>query len=73
MAPRLLNGPAVVIDLDHKFLWTMTMMHMKANKHTKRSGRGFSTIEMVITASVLAIVTGLGVMGISRAKASIRL
>jgi len=69
----LLNGPAVVIDLDHKFLWTMTMMHMKANKHTKRSGRGFSTIEMVITASVLAIVTGLGVMGISRAKASIRL
>src|SRR5689334_10637865 len=51
----------------------MMTMPMKANKHTKRSGRGFSTIEMVITATVLAIVTGLGVMGISRAKASIRL
>src|SRR5690349_20468671 len=51
----------------------MMTMPMKANKHTKRSGRGFSTIEMVITATVLAIVTGLGVMGISRAKASVRL
>src|SRR5262249_29448309 len=54
------------------FNWTMTM-GMQTNKHTKRNGRGFSTIEMLITATVLTIVTGLGLMGISRAKASIRL
>ncbi len=62
-------------DLDHKLIWTMTMgmQKSKANKHTRRTGGGFSTIELLITATILTIVTGFGVMGITRAKASIRL
>jgi Tfp pilus assembly protein FimT len=40
---------------------------------TKRPGGGFSTVELIITATVLTIVTGLGLMGISRARASIRI
>jgi len=48
-------------------------MGMQTNKTRKHSRHGFSAIELLITATVLSIVTGLGVMGISRAKASIRL
>lgn len=44
----------------------------KANSNTRRVG-GFSAIELLITAAVLAIVTGVGVMGVSRARASVRL
>ena len=51
----------------------MQMQKSKTNKHTPRTFRGFSTIELIITATILTIVTGLGLMGISRAKASIRL
>lgn len=39
----------------------------------KSKANGFSTIELVIVATILTIVTGFGVMGINRAKASIRL
>jgi Tfp pilus assembly protein FimT len=49
------------------------MQKSKANRQTRRTGGGFSAIELLITATILTIVTGLGVMGISRAKASIRL
>lgn len=49
------------------------MQKSKANKQTPRTGRGFSTVELLITATILTIVTGLGLMGITRAKASIRL
>lgn len=45
----------------------------KANKHTPRTVRGFSTVEMLIMVTIVTIVTGFGVMGISQAKASIRL
>jgi Tfp pilus assembly protein FimT len=48
----------------------MAMNKSKANKQTTR---GFSTTELVITATILTIVTAFGLMGISRAKASIRL
>ncbi len=48
-------------------------MHKRLANLTKCPGGGFSTVELVITATVLAIVTGLGVMGISRARASIRI
>src|SRR4051812_29380861 len=51
----------------------MGMKKSKANKHTTRTGRGFSTMELLITATILTIVTGLGLMGISRAQASMRL
>ena len=34
---------------------------------------GFSAIELLITAAILSVVTSVGVMGISRARASIRL
>src|SRR5215207_9892803 len=65
------------LDMDHQILsWTQMMMEMqksKTNKQTPRTGRGFSTIELLITATILTIVTGFGLMGISRAKASIRL
>src|SRR5688572_17339089 len=52
--------------------WTM-MMKSKANLKTSRTGGGFSAIELIITATVLTIVTGFGLLGITRAKASIRL
>ena len=48
------------------------MRNRKANSNTRRSC-GFSAIELTITATVLTIVTGLGLMGITRARASIRL
>src|SRR4029078_13601774 len=51
----------------------MRMQKSKAPKHTPRTRRGFSTIELLITATILTIVTGLGLMGISRAKDSVRL
>ncbi|HSE15808.1 MAG TPA: hypothetical protein VLB46_02080 [Pyrinomonadaceae bacterium] len=52
----------------------MMRTHMsKAPKQTPRTRRGFSTIELLITATILTIVTGFGLLGISRAKASIRL
>ena len=51
----------------------MDMKKSKVNNQTPRSGRGFSTIELLITATILTIVTGFGLMGITRAKANIRL
>lgn len=50
----------------------MQMQKSKA-KLTTRTGGGFSTIELIITATVLTIVTGLGLMGITRARASMRI
>ena len=48
------------------------MMGMqKKNSNTPRTG--FSAIELVITVTVLGIVTGFGIVGISRARASVRL
>lgn len=51
----------------------MNLPKTKANHKTSRKGGGFSAIELIITASVLTIVTGFGLLGITRAKASIRL
>jgi hypothetical protein len=48
-------------------------MKSKANLQTSRKGGGFSAIELIITATVLTIVTAFGLLGITRAKASIRL
>src|SRR6185295_7805410 len=62
--------------LDHKkTFWTMMirMRKSKANLNTTHAGGGFSTVELVIVATVLTIVSGFGLMGINRAKASIRL
>ena len=61
MAPRLLVGPAV-----------MRTRKSRANK-TRRTGGGFSTIELIVAISVVTIVSAFGLMGISRAKAGIRL
>ena len=36
-------------------------------------GGGFSAIELLITATILSVVTGAGVMGVTRARASVRL
>lgn len=51
----------------------MGMNKSKANSTTTRTGGGFSAIEMIITATILSIVTALGVVGITRARASVRL
>ncbi len=51
----------------------MGMQKRKANKHTRRTSNGFSTVELLITVTILTIITAFGVMGIIRAKASIRL
>lgn len=51
----------------------MVMQKSKANSMTPHTRRGFSVIELLITATVLSIITGLGVIGISRARASVRL
>lgn len=48
-------------------------MKSKANLMTSRKGGGFSAIELIITATILTIVTGFGLLGINRAQASIRL
>lgn len=49
------------------------MKQSQSKKQPPRNRRGFSTIELLITATILTIVTAFGLMGISRAKASIRL
>jgi len=51
----------------------MRMRKSKTNLRTTRTGRGFSTVELVIVATVMTIVTSFGVIGVNRAKASIRL
>ena len=48
-------------------------MKSKANLKTSRKGGGFSAIELIITATILTIVTGFGILGINRANAGIRL
>lgn len=50
----------------------MPLRTNKTNSNT-RTGGGFSAIELLITATVLSIVTGVGFMGITRARASVRL
>lgn len=49
------------------------MAQSKANLHTTRTNDGFSTIELIVVVAVMTIVTGFGLMGITRAKASVRL
>lgn len=44
----------------------------KANSNTRTNG-GFSVVELLVTAVVLTVVTSAGVMGITRARASVRL
>jgi len=44
----------------------------KANSNTRTDG-GFSVIELVITAAVITVITGVGVMGVTRARANVRL
>jgi hypothetical protein len=51
----------------------MNLPKTKPNYKTSRKGGGFSAIELIITVSVITIVTGFGVLGITRAKASMRL
>jgi len=51
----------------------MGMQKSKANMKIQRTGGGFSVIELMITATVLTIITAFGLMGITRARAAIRL
>jgi len=49
----------------------MGMQKIKLTPNTPHTG--FSAIELVITCAVLAIVTGFGIVGISNARATVRL
>jgi hypothetical protein len=51
----------------------MNLPKTKTNHKASRKGGGFSAIELIITVTVITIVTAFGVLGITRAKASIRL
>jgi type II secretory pathway pseudopilin PulG len=75
VAPRLLNGQPWSSTWTTKFLLDHDDANAKEQspKTYAAHRRGFSTIELLITATILTIVTGLGLMGISRAKASVRL
>jgi Tfp pilus assembly protein FimT len=75
VAPLLLNGPPVVAPHGPQIpFWNITMgiRQTKANSNT-RTGGGFSAIELLITATILSVVTGVGFMGVTRARASVRL
>lgn len=48
-------------------------MGMYKNRANKQTRSGFSVVEMLITITLVTIITLFGVMGITRAKASIRL
>ena len=50
----------------------MDMQKSKANSNTTRTA-GFSAIELLITATLVTLVTGMGVMGVTRARAHVRL
>lgn len=51
----------------------MGMNKSKGISTTTCTGGGFSAIELIITATIISIVASLGVLGISRARASVRL
>ena len=51
----------------------MNLPRTKANHKTSRKRGGFTAIELIITVAVITIVSGFGILGITRAKASIRL
>lgn len=50
----------------------MGIRQNKANSNTRTRG-GFSAIELLITTTILSVVTGVGFMGVTRARASVRL
>ena len=50
----------------------MDIRKSKANSNTRKNG-GFSVVELLVTGVVLTVVTSAGVMGINRARASVRL
>src|ERR1044071_838004 len=49
------------------------MMRKQKSKATKHTSNGFSIVQLLITVTILMIISAFGVMGIIRAKASIRL
>ena len=49
------------------------MLKSKANSKSPHNRAGFSIVEMLVVGALLTIVTGFGLLGISQAKASVRL
>src|SRR5689334_9756126 len=57
-----------------KFTWTRTMPRQSPKLNSrKQRRRGFSTVELLAVVTVLAIVTAFGLLGVSKARASVRL
>lgn len=72
MAPRLLSGhPWSSTWTTNSYLDHKTMGMQNKNSNTPRTG--FTAIELIITVTVLGIVTGFGILGITRARATVRL
>ena len=51
----------------------MMPRQIKKDSSQRRRNGGFSAIELICTATVLAIVTAFGLIGISKARANVRL
>lgn len=74
MAPLLLKGRrGQPLWTTSNFLIGPTIGMNKTTAPTKRNQFGFSMIEITIMTAIIAIVTAFGLMGITRARASVRL
>ncbi|HEU4710136.1 MAG TPA: hypothetical protein VFS76_01155 [Pyrinomonadaceae bacterium] len=74
MAPLLLKGRrGQPLWTTSNFLIGPTTGMKKTTAPTKRNQFGFSMIEITIMTAIIAIVTAFGLMGITRARASVRL
>jgi Tfp pilus assembly protein FimT len=63
-------------SLDHPTQsdWTTTMGMQKTKANlTNRKSDGFSMVEVLIMAAIISVISAFGVLGITRARASIRL
>ena len=76
MAPLLLlwRFGSHVFDPQLKLIWTNKMPRQTSKTNSpKRRLSGFTAVELLIMATILSIVTAFGLIGITRARASVRL
>jgi type II secretory pathway pseudopilin PulG len=76
MAPLLLLGQfgSQVFDPHLKLIWTNMMPRTTSKTKTSQHRLGgFSVIELIIMAAIISVITAFGLLGITRARASVRL